>query len=215
MLNQVPGIYIGGETNNLVGLLTTVMTTIFLSKREVRPHGPWGHYPFNDIKIKDAIRHTYVSYLGDIPDDLQYLGSKQLLNRHFKFWCDKCVWPGTKMRLNYQKTYLPDFVDDIEKLFPGAKIIMNWRATMSTLNASWANNRDGVMSYQPSNFSWTKNYHNTFGLPLEDFTVENFNRLLTWLGIRGCHYTAVLHSNKNGYEQDSSRVLEGKCIFEE
>ena len=51
MLNQVPGIYIGGETNNLVGLLTTVMTTIFLSKREVRPHGPWGHYPFNDIKI--------------------------------------------------------------------------------------------------------------------------------------------------------------------
>ena len=195
MLNQVPGIYIGGE---LEGFMESVIESLRLFEKNRRSienmANPNGHYKKTPLKMHMALQNVFKTYLGDVPQN-RYIGFKEV--RYFD-------------------------IDQFNKIFPGAKIIMNWRKNISKLIQSQIDahfdypipyNRAELFKTKMENTSKTMN--DTFGLPLEDFTVENFNRLLTWLGIRGCHYTAVLHSNKNGYEQDSSRVLEGKCIFEE
>ena len=54
-----------------------------------------------------------------------------------------------------------------------------------------------------------------FDLPLERFSVHQFNTLLSFLGIRDCAYTRVLHGNaNNSYIPDRSThgLLKGNCV---
>ena len=37
-----------------------------------------------------------------------------------------------------------------------------------------------------------------FDLPLEEFSVERFNELLVFLGVRGCQFTRIVHLNRGG-----------------
>jgi len=66
-----------------------------------------------------------------------------------------------------------------------------------------------------------KGWRNFF-LPIEDFSVDTFNRLLLWLGETGCQYTGLIHANsdtngKPGYNmtgahwQDAAKLMTGRC----
>jgi len=60
-----------------------------------------------------------------------------------------------------------------------------------------------------------------FDFSLEDFSTQRFNKLLSWLNVRGCHFTRVMHqnanysfSNKTTFADTRSSSLAGACVFD-
>lgn len=91
----------------------------------------------------------------------------------------------------------------LRRAFPNAKFVLNYRMDIEAQAHSGFLRKNAA----PPDFvgQLAKNREllrgaDVFELPLENFTVPTFNRLLRWVGIEGCTYRYVLHDNaNNGY----------------
>jgi len=109
----------------------------------------------------------------------------------------------------------------IAEIFPCSKIILNFRRNVAQqARSGWfesSQNATDVLARQNNVLLQFHERHqtakraerdgssesevDTFIFPLEDFTVDGFNRLLDWLGIFHCRFKATMHVNKGGYEE--------------
>lgn len=128
-------------------------------------------------------------------------------------------------------TMLLDFA---EMLFPCAKFIFNARenvtaAVQDRLNLKWyggraADARKGeeeavdrsarhMAAFRAKHLLWHTREAGlrSFWLPLERFSLLNFNKMLRWMGEDGCEYDYLLHDNHHGYMLDDSHA-EGAAI---
>mmetsp|Transcript_26439 Transcript_26439/g.54835 ORF Transcript_26439/g.54835 Transcript_26439/m.54835 type:complete len:100 (-) Transcript_26439:8-307(-) len=95
------------------------------------------------------------------------------------------------------------------KVFPCAKFIVNVRRDLvaQSRSAFWTKgNQTGKLLPRITSMleHWQSSHTDrTRLLHLEDFTLVEFNKLLQWLGVRGCKFTVLAHSNYNGSYETS------------
>jgi hypothetical protein len=162
--------------------------------------GPWGHGPISEKRLLCALQ-AYMKALTGIPDKAraQRIGFKEIR------------WD--KNTLTFAST-----------LFPCAQIITLTRKNVSKQSHSglWHDqdkNQDAckkLLRQTETLEAWHRDHpQQTYSIKLEDFSVDMFNSLLKWIGVNGCHYTEVCHSNAdNGYQNDTDHVhIEGTCLI--
>ena len=97
----------------------------------------------------------------------------------------------------------------ITHLFPDAFHIINYRRnhTLQLASQFQTKNSDrGLFRKEEIIRKYLKNQTNVLELPLEDFTVQKFNEVLSWIGITKYVFTTVLHSNNGGYDSDKNHT---------
>lgn len=99
------------------------------------------------------------------------------------------------------------YVPLLRRALPHAKFIISFRRdTVAQSRSSWyARQRNSTAFVDQLLLSYRRDLQgvDTFELPLENFSVATFDRLLHWVGIDGCAYRYVLHDNENsGYLPD-------------
>ena len=272
MLNQVPGIYIGGENNNFMAQLYHTYT-IFSedysenTKRRIDNTDAWGYFPRDDAKMRKAIQNVLLAYIGNYTNDYNIIGFKEV--RYFDIGLIHDIFPNARFIFNWRQNItqqlqsLESHFEEVVNALSGSKED-KWRYVVPLIeyvcHDTWIFDQDYdtiVSSLQRLGISHEhfiadihacgykdilhnktnperlkrlmRDYitkHNalynrlssnttyTFGFPLEEFSVNAFNKLLKWAGVQGCQYIDILHSNKNGFEHESKKVLEGTCYFE-
>jgi len=120
-----------------------------------------------------------------------------------------------------------DLLRFYRELFPGAKFILNWRndldAQKKSRNIAFCKKCEKEQQHQEDLPRINKifksfAYHNpnvTFKLPLEKFSVERYNDLITFLGFEGCEFNRVVKTNtlKPGEKKDLlESVIDGECV---
>mmetsp|Transcript_11724 Transcript_11724/g.16783 ORF Transcript_11724/g.16783 Transcript_11724/m.16783 type:complete len:192 (+) Transcript_11724:2-577(+) len=115
-------------------------------------------------------------------------------------------------------------LDFFIKLFPCGKFIINIRRDVEAQKASKKKNfvhsgdvdLEAIKEENDRLVKWAQNHNGrAFLLPLEEFTVEKFNSLAKWLGVRGCEYGNVSHANSDGYGLDKSfPEIKGNCTLQ-
>jgi len=74
-----------------------------------------------------------------------------------------------------------------------------WRARSEKFNASFSMD---LQNYTTTLLEFGKTHRNdVFPMALEDMNLENYNRMLRWLGVSGCKFVNISHANKGGSGQ--------------
>ena len=112
----------------------------------------------------------------------------------------------------------------ISTVFPCARFIINIREDIQTQHHSQFKKHLSLDELQHDNdalVTWASVHSNqSFVLPLEHFSVDSFNAVLRWLGIFGCSFTTVVHSNDhhsyNGGPDPDTNVLDDSnaCLYD-
>ncbi len=95
-------------------------------------------------------------------------------------------------------------LDFIEKAFPSARFVVNYRQNVTAQSASaWykdsPESADILETETRTLLSWaSRNQNRTFLLPLETFSVESFNELFKWLGYPQCSAQRIPTDNSKG-----------------
>jgi len=196
MVNGISNtIHIQGETHNLPLFLLKLKNKIFNLPRKIR--GAYYSMPLNKKKVLDSLQKIVVSQMGNL-DNKKIIGFKEVT-------------------ITDQKT-----LTFLQELFPNAKYIINWRFdTMKQLRSKTKNNmnRNNVpearlIENMMSLRKWAKTLkpENVFYLPLENFSLEKFNKLITFVGFKECTFNFILHNNNGSYIQDKRKnLLSNKC----
>ena len=112
--------------------------------------------------------------------------------------------PASLVRVHGFKEIRECYLPLLRRAFPKAKFILNYRENVVAQSHSlWygrLNNTKAQANINSKLESLRQHLSgaDTFELPLESFNVSTFNRLLRWVGISGCTYQFVLHSNAHG-----------------
>lgn len=106
-----------------------------------------------------------------------------------------------------------DSIPFITRRFPHAFHIINYRRnhTAQLQSTFQKQNTDNGLFLKEAEIRKYLHNQKVFELPLEDFTVHAFNKILSWIGITKYAFTAVLHSNSNGHNSDKSPVCTSQC----
>ena len=207
MLNQVPGIMVAGENYGQLALLS---------------HG------------RDLVDQTEAAALHTAAWTSQ-LADRAKLAESVRTWLDAIAPPGT-IRGFKEIRWAPfpsrgSGGDDPLRVFrflqeslPCSRVVFSYRKNLTRqLESSFHRKsspddlaaRDrAVRAAQAQVFR-----DNGFLLPLEDFSTATFNKLLRWLGVAGCRFTGVLHTNgmpsthKDG-PNVGGHVLAGDCAID-
>ena len=111
-------------------------------------------------------------------------------------------------------------------LFPCARYIVNTRNDLQAQSRSGHHHRDNISINILRNntrniLKWAENVPNSekslFYLSTESLSVRQFNRLLDWVGVRGCSVIGLHHShNGSSYDHDNRDDIlpnKEKCII--
>ena len=180
MLRAIPQINMAGENH---GVIRVVEGTVW------SPHtlgGSWGHGDIDPGRLFCSAQEFLLANIGEDKTsalldeqahDQRLIGYKQLIDRI-----------GS--------------LDLVARVFPCARIVLNFR---QNARAQYRASRRAFRTHH--HVSWFQlavdrmlQFHaehpdRTFLLPLEEFTVDRFNELLAWIGVKGCTYGNVLHCN--------------------
>ena len=138
--------------------------------------------------------------LGDGSVKANYLGTKELFGQ-----------PG---RLELED------LDYLSALFPCARFVINYRHDVEKQARSGfhAEDKDGVLQNNTELLlEWAQHHRGRcFDLPLEDFSVPTFDRLLAFLGrgLQACRFGNLVHTNNyngTGYSPGDTRQVEVNC----
>lgn len=190
MVNAIPGIYLGGEISNI----THIIKMIYDSLLQIRKHettkekyvsiNPWEHQTVNTSKLYEAVQE-FIMILNPPPPSV----AKETKIRGFK----EVHWTKEEVLL-------------IEKIFPCSRIILNYRENHRKQKQSGffsrkfkytakkiINQRENglIEGLMEVNIPF-------YNLPLEEFSVEKFNQLVKWLGVK-CKFDKVTHANDGNY----------------
>jgi len=183
MLNDLPNVYIAGENDglfeSLYALHKSSIRTESRAKGKNGVHNAWWHHPVERSKLERIVR-TYVE---------SAIGLKQ--NQNY-------AWVGFK-EIRFRTD---DELDYILSLFPCSKVIVNIRRDVVRQHESAFKRSSPISKLKSHNdmlLKWsTKHRNRVFTLALEDFNLDNFNRLAVWLDFPNCHFKQIAHANRNG-----------------
>lgn len=214
MLNAIPDVYIAGEPK-----LTMPMMMSMYNERPKEWSADKGD---REIKARWHKPTMYHELLCDLQRYIKHaIGQSEAATE--KIIGFKDIHAVDESHLWFYK-----------RLFPCARFIVNWRdgieedvalqnkALKTVLEAKHMTSSD-VRHEIVKKQQWAaKNPDITATLPLHNFTVGNFNRILRWLNVEGCEYTAVAHANNNAgagpFSADSSsqhKLMSGSCHIRE
>ena len=191
MLNDLPNVYIAGENDgvfeSLYALHKSSIRTEFQGKR--RGNKAWWHHPVERSKL-ERIARTYVE---------SAIGLKQ--NQNYAWVGFKEIRFGTADELDY-----------LLSLFPCSKVIVNIRRNIVRQHESAFEKTIPISTLKSHNdmlLKWSKKYpKRVFTLALEDFNLDNLNRLAVWLDFPNCHFKQIAHANRNGgYRADKRHFV--------
>ena len=98
-------------------------------------------------------------------------------------------------------------LDFMKELFPCAKFVVNFRKDTESQHRSQFHRQTTVEALTKRNedlVNWSnENRESAFQIPLEEFSIQNFNRLVRWLNVSECTFSKVAHANRNGYTTDN------------
>jgi hypothetical protein len=198
MLNYIPFFYIagedGGQLNNLYAAYTHAVDTA-----ERVDALPFYHHEINMHELKCDLQQYTIDMIGKYDtSSTQSIGFKEI-------------------RITSRK-----HLDFMLELFPCAKFIINWRTDVEAQHESTFKAKESVKTLEETNdelTAWGSSHkESAFLLPCcDEYTVENFNSLLLWLGVFDCEYTSVIHANAGGTYSRSSDdfgdILRGTCAL--
>lgn len=209
MLRLVPQLHIRGETKllkpaeEMYATVTTGTSRTRFDLREV-PQGPMLHRRINKTHLLLALQHWFVAVNPLSTDD----------------------YSGSDVRFGFKEiSFERGHLDLMEKLFPCGKFILSVRRDIGEQSKSawWSQSFSQNQSIAAIHNKTTQlvDWHKHLGpersflVFLEDFSPIVFNEMLRWIGIGGCTYFKVLHSNNKSYASDSntSGALSGKCYM--
>lgn len=126
-------------------------------------------------------------------------------------------WIGalTRRHANYSgfKEIRTESIPFIKNLFPQAFHIFNYRKNHSLQLQSefQRSSSDSDLIFQETSIRKLLRTERVIEFPLEEFSVERFNFLLRWIGIRRYRFARVLHSNDGGYGSDERATCTTSC----
>jgi hypothetical protein len=215
MLNEIPSFMIAGENGGFAGNLLRLKTGTARAEEAIRRHLPqnsseqrrsaWLRWNVSDqLGLKCAMQAYALAFLGV---------SAESLSPHSVI--------GWK-EIRYNSAEELHFMRDT---FPCAKFIINTRRNIRAQQASGF--ETGFLRDRGS--PWTKPQHlearttsvvhwakqlppnATFALPVEKFSLQSYNEMLAFLGVSGCQFVRVLHSNVKSFVPDASTAPVVRC----
>ena len=182
MLNDLPNVYIAGENDGLFESLYALHKSSISTEVKGKNgayHGAWWHHPVERSKL-ERIARTYVE---------SAIGLKQ--NQNYTWVGFKEIRFGTADELDY-----------LLSLFPCSKVIVNIRRDVVRQHESAFKEKSPISKLKSHNdmlLKWSKKYpKRVFTLALEDFNLDNLNRLAVWLDFPNCHFKQIAHANRDG-----------------
>lgn len=183
MVNALPQVYMAGENGNMMVSARTLARPYASHEGDVgeRQHGAHWHAARVDDKsllcdLQQYTRDLLVVSAANASGQVRYIGFKEI-------------------------DYDARLFEFMTELFPCAKFIINYRLdVVGQRHAGFYRHKYTTNELAAKNAAYLgfAASHNTFLLPLENFTAPVFDELRAWLGIEGCHFTAVYHENANG-----------------
>jgi hypothetical protein len=220
MINDIPGIYLRGENYGVGNIMYDLHKAARRSEFKSRdPFGAWQHSDINKHELLCRMQAYVVILMGNGYNRTSHkvIGFKEIRFR------------GRNDVLEFMS----------ETLFPCAKFIINTREDASAQeksrkeffrgsNASMVEDNNLMLQWaQKSNLNKDKNVRSYFmTLEADGFTINRFNQVLPFLGVKDCAYTDIYHSNDRkfgGYDQNDTVFLregnrthfhEGACTFD-
>uniref|UniRef100_A0A7S1B1T8 Protein-tyrosine sulfotransferase n=1 Tax=Noctiluca scintillans TaxID=2966 RepID=A0A7S1B1T8_NOCSC len=195
MIDEIPGYYVTGENKGLVNDLQE----IFENTQSRLP------------SLTGALRRD-----GAISEQHLLCAMQDLVRLSLGSFDEEHTTTIGFKEIRFETTESMVFM---QKLFPCAKyIVVTRRNPQLAVGSGWITEEN---IFQMINVSETleawqgQNADIAFPLQLEDFSLKRFNDMLTWLGVTGCEYTHIAHSNKHGnYSDGRSQVrMNGTCVF--
>ena len=182
MLNDLPNVYIAGENDGVFESLYALHKSSIRTEKHSKNgayHGAWWHHPVERSKLKRSAR-TYVE---------SAIGLKQ--NQNYTWVGFKEIRFGTADELDY-----------LLSLFPCSKVIVNIRRNIVRQHESAFKEKIPISKLESQNdmlLKWSKKYpKRVFTLALEDFNLDNLNRLAVWLDFPNCRFKQIAHANRDG-----------------
>lgn len=224
MLNTVPNINLAGENYGELKAFHALYENAknylgFQDRRDkVVFHGEMDSHELL-CTIQSWIRTTIGKPSN--PSNTNIIGFKEI--RHKPNQKAQRLAPDESQKYEKANTSTDYFYDFLLKAFPCSRIVINYRQNttqqhLSRIHHGWTKSPGSLQEESESMIAWhLKNKERSFLLPLEEFSTDNFNHLLGFLGIENCTFTKVCHSNshrKRGFNNDSRNAhLQGKCNF--
>lgn len=236
MINLLPNVRLSGENNNelyIASLLEkNLQTKDFAGLRSKVPASPtnyaWQHNEIPEQSMACTIQKV-LHTINPPPEEIQ----QQLINNETSgitldgYETSQII--GAKMIRIQVGDWTPlEGAEFFKYNFPCAKYIINTRLNTDNQATSM---KSFLGKYGATSHKETRNKikrHNDFLTQfaqhmgeeksrlifMENWTnnVTQWNEVVEWLGFQNCQYDKVLHNNKNGYEQDNSRIeMGGGC----
>ena len=213
MLNAHPAVVLRGEDHNLLADALRLWRTVSLQPFFKGPFLRKAISPNNllcDLQrfVEDTIRAGRETSAAMTK---RQQGSRHIIGLKEIRWMDiepdlSSAYPGRDSSL-----LLLDFAT---LLFPCGRFIFNVRSDMAALSGSWAKlgwvNDSNAHAKEMhitkiKAAAWKKHLEwrdrgsswRSFWLPLENFTIPNFNELLSWMGEDHCRFAEIFHDNYN------------------
>lgn len=190
MLNAIPGVVVVGENAGIVSNLGENFDKFISEDAEwfKVPYGAWWQNSYESLdrlvcSIQSFARDV-VGYTDDADDEPQ----------HFVGWKE----------IRYST--IAD-LDRMNKMFPCAKFIVNYRESIDTqVNSGFFSKRSDRDTLFASLVERNVLYRNwaaslgsdrVFTVTTEHIDAPTFNGILSWLGYSNCSFSSVVHSNKD------------------
>lgn len=208
MLNQVPEVFISGENRGLLKVLSkayNISLQLQSSVEHVYVHGF-----ISEPELLCEVQNWIRTIIGVPPqvETPKIIGFKDLVK----------IFTGNSTHVDEENEI--STIRFLKKAFPCAKFIVNYRQNYNRqYQFKWNKN---VLLRKSASFlhRWAnedENDETAVVFPLERFSVAAFNELLKWIGITGCKYVNVCHSNQDWYYNYDPKncSMQGDCQFEQ
>jgi len=194
MVDAIPGFFLSGENMGMVNTFHDIFEELTTT-----PHG-----------TKGAWRRD-----GNVSEDSLVCAMQDMVRLSLGSFDEEHT---TTLGFKEIRFHTFESIAFLRKLFPCARfIVVTRREPKSAIGSGWwdEENIDELVAITQNLTEWQRqNEEIAFPMYLEDFSVELFNEMLAWLGVTGCEYTRVAHSNKDhGYNQEGNETLmTGTCL---
>jgi hypothetical protein len=203
MVNAIPGFYIAGENGGVMRSFNEMTKHIMEHSTHVGEYLvntnsgnlthadlAWSHRPIVEAKVFQAIRDYTTAIIGEVNEtEIHTIGFKEI------------------------RDYGAEELDLFLKVYPGARFIFLTRNLIAqsesiVSNAEWENPgfKDETLRHRKAALSMEQFQaeHPDIALLMrtEDFDLDTFNHMLTWLGVDQCRFINVAQDSTLSLSND-------------